>query len=87
MKFKFPLLLLLALFLQQAGLAQPKLVVGIVVDQMRYDYLYRYQSKYGPGGFKRLLTRVFLRQYALQLYADLHGPWPRPRSTPGPRLR
>ncbi len=39
--------------------AQPKLIVGIVVDQMRYDFLYRYQSKYGPGGFKRLLSEGF----------------------------
>lgn len=38
---------------------QPKLIVGIVVDQMRYDYLYRYQSKYGAGGFKRLLREGF----------------------------
>jgi predicted AlkP superfamily pyrophosphatase or phosphodiesterase len=33
----------------------PKLVVGIVVDQMRYDYLYRYSAQFGPDGFKRLL--------------------------------
>lgn len=39
--------------------AQPRLIVGIVVDQMRYDYLYRYQAKYGPGGFKRLLREGF----------------------------
>jgi predicted AlkP superfamily pyrophosphatase or phosphodiesterase len=38
---------------------QPKLVVGIVVDQMRYEYLYRYQSKFGEGGFKRLLNQGF----------------------------
>ena len=25
-------------------LQRPKLVVGIVVDQMRWDYLYRYQK-------------------------------------------
>lgn len=37
----------------------PKLIVGIVVDQMRYDYLYRYSSKYGSGGFKRLLREGF----------------------------
>lgn len=37
----------------------PKLVVGIVVDQMRYEYLYRFQSKYGEGGFKRLLSEGF----------------------------
>ncbi|TPE45626.1 alkaline phosphatase family protein [Pontibacter mangrovi] len=38
---------------------RPKLVVGIVVDQMRYDYLYRYWSKYGNDGFKKLLTQGF----------------------------
>jgi predicted AlkP superfamily pyrophosphatase or phosphodiesterase len=37
----------------------PKLVVGIVVDQMRYDYLYRYATKYGNGGFKRLMNEGF----------------------------
>ena len=37
----------------------PKLVVGIVVDQMRYDYLTRYYSKYGEGGFKRLISEGF----------------------------
>lgn len=33
----------------------PRLVVGIVIDQMRYDYLYRYARHYGPDGFNRLL--------------------------------
>lgn len=32
----------------------PKLVVGIIVDQMRYDYLTRFWDHYGEGGFKRL---------------------------------
>ena len=41
------------------ALARPKLVVGIVVDQMRYDYLYRYWSKFGTGGFRRLLGEGF----------------------------
>jgi len=40
-------------------LERPKLVVGIVVDQMRYDYLYRYWNKYGEGGFKRLMRQGF----------------------------
>jgi len=40
-------------------LPRPKLVVGIVVDQMRWDYLYRYYSRYGNGGFKRLLNEGF----------------------------
>ena len=37
----------------------PKLVVGIVVDQMRYDYLTRFYSKYGEGGFKRMMNEGF----------------------------
>lgn len=37
----------------------PKLVVGIVVDQMRYDYLTRFYHKYGEGGFKRMMTEGF----------------------------
>jgi len=38
-----------------AGIGRPRLVVGIVVDQMRWDYLYRYYDRYGTGGFRRLL--------------------------------
>ncbi len=34
---------------------RPKLVVGIVVDQMRFEYLYKYYPFYGNGGFKRLM--------------------------------
>jgi Uncharacterized proteins of the AP superfamily len=44
---------------QKNSLDRPKLVVGIVVDQMRWDYLYRYFDKYGNGGFKRLLNSGF----------------------------
>jgi predicted AlkP superfamily pyrophosphatase or phosphodiesterase len=40
-------------------LNRPKLVVGIVVDQMRWDYLYRYYSRYGNGGIKRLINEGF----------------------------
>src|ERR1700750_853999 len=38
---------------------RPKLVVGIVVDQMRWDYLYRYYDRYQSNGFKRLLNEGF----------------------------
>lgn len=38
---------------------RPKLVVGLVVDQMRWDYLYRYYAKFGNDGFKRLLNNGF----------------------------
>src|SRR4051812_11399470 len=36
-----------------------KLVVGIVVDQMRNDYIYRYWSRFGNGGFKRLVNEGY----------------------------
>lgn len=38
---------------------KPKLVVGIIVDQMRYDYLTRYYQRYGNEGFKRLLNNGY----------------------------
>lgn len=34
---------------------KPKLIVGIVVDQMCYEYLYRYQAKFGENGFKKMM--------------------------------
>lgn len=40
---------------QKQAPPRPKLVVGIVVDQMRWDYLYRYQERYQSGGFNRLM--------------------------------
>ena len=39
--------------------AQPKIIVGMMVDQMRWDYLYRFQNRYTEGGFKRLLKEGF----------------------------
>jgi predicted AlkP superfamily pyrophosphatase or phosphodiesterase len=47
------------LFTFSANAQQPKLVVGIVVDQMRYDYINRYWSKFGNDGFKRLVNEGF----------------------------
>ncbi|MCD6068168.1 MAG: alkaline phosphatase family protein [Bacteroidetes bacterium] len=41
------------------SLPKPKLVVGIVVDQMRYDYIFRYWDKLSEGGFKRLVNKGF----------------------------
>ncbi len=44
----------------QTGIPRPKLVVGIVIDQMRWDYLYRYYDRYQDnGGFKRLIGNGF----------------------------
>lgn len=51
------------------GISRPKLVVGLVVDQMRWDYLYRYHYRYGSGGFKRLLQQGFLFENTLIPYA------------------
>lgn len=41
------------------NLGRPKLVVGFVVDQMRWDYLYRYYDRYSENGFKRFLKEGF----------------------------
>ena len=46
-------------FLNAQQISRPKLVVGIAVDQMRWDYLYRYYPRYQDGGFKRLLNEGF----------------------------
>ncbi|MDP4201986.1 MAG: alkaline phosphatase family protein [Bacteroidota bacterium] len=51
-----------------AQLERPKLVVGIVVDQMRWDYLYRFYNKYENGGFKRLLNEGFACQNTMINY-------------------
>src|ERR1700745_1977653 len=44
---------------KNSSMQRPKLGVGFVVDQMRWDYLYRYYDKFGSGGFKRLLNDGF----------------------------
>ncbi|MEO2061918.1 MAG: alkaline phosphatase PafA [Christiangramia sp.] len=38
---------------------RPKLVVGIVVDQMRYDYLSRFWNRFGEDGFKRMVNEGY----------------------------
>lgn len=42
-----------------AQVQRPKLVVGLVVDQMRWDYLYYYYNEYGNDGLRRLLDHGF----------------------------
>ena len=63
MKTLFKLLFLLAILACAAPVSaqpeRPKLVVGIVIDQMRWDYLMRYQNRYCEGGFKRLMREGF----------------------------
>ena len=43
----------------KSAAAKPKLVVGIVIDQMRWDYLHRFNTLFGTGGFKRLTGEGF----------------------------
>ena len=43
---------------------KPKAVIGIVVDQMRQEYLYRYAEKFGESGFKRLITEGYMLKNA-----------------------
>lgn len=37
----------------------PKIVIGIVIDQMRYDYLHRFYDQFEEDGFKRIIDKGF----------------------------
>lgn len=56
----------------QAQNVKPKLIVGVVVDQMRYDYLYKYYDKYSEGGFKRLMNEGTLCKNAHYNYVPTY---------------
>ncbi|HET6542480.1 MAG TPA: alkaline phosphatase PafA [Chryseolinea sp.] len=57
----FSILMCHVLGAQQPNTSErPKLVVGIVVDQMRQEYLYRFYDKFGQHGFKRLINEGFM---------------------------
>lgn len=51
-------------FLMATAQQRPKLVVGIVVDQMKMEYLYRFQNDFSEGGFKRLMQFGYTFQNA-----------------------
>lgn len=51
---------------------RPKLVVGIVVDQMRWDYLYKYYDRYSEKGFKRMLNEGFSVENTLIPYVPTY---------------
>ncbi len=45
---------------ESGTVSRPKLVVGIVIDQMRWDYLYRFKPLFRPnGGFSRMMGEGF----------------------------
>jgi predicted AlkP superfamily pyrophosphatase or phosphodiesterase len=52
----------------------PKLVVEIVVDQMRYDYIVRYWDKFGDEGFKKLINEGTLCKNAKYDYLLTSSP-------------
>ncbi len=58
LRFLLGVLLSLSALAQSAATSRlpPKLVVAIVIDQFRYDYLTRYRSEY-TGGLKRMLEQ------------------------------
>jgi len=54
---------------------KPKLVVGITVDQMRYDYITRYWDDYGSDGFKRLINEgYFFKNHHFSYTPTYTGP-------------
>ncbi len=55
-----------------AQIAKPKLVIGLMIDQMRWDYLYRFNALYGPNGFKRLLNQGFSNENAMIPYVPTY---------------
>lgn len=69
MKTLIPFLLYTLVSTSVLAQKHPKLVVGIVVDQMRQEYLYRYANKFGDGGFKRLMQEGFMLKNAHYNYA------------------
>ena len=48
---------------------EPKLVIGFVIDQMRWDYLHRFKNHFGEGGFRRLMREGFNFENAFLNYA------------------
>lgn len=57
--FVFQIFIFSSFIYAQTNHSKPKLVVGIVVDQMRWDYLYRFEKLYGADGFNRLKNEGF----------------------------
>ena len=67
------LLLFLIIFETQAK--KPKLVVGIVVDQMRFDYVDRFWNDFGNNGFKKLINEGYFYKNTHFSYAPTYtGP-------------
>lgn len=59
---KIILFLALVFVTQINAQERPKLVVGIVVDQMKMEYLYRFSDDFTANGFKRLMNNGYTFQ-------------------------
>jgi predicted AlkP superfamily pyrophosphatase or phosphodiesterase len=54
---------------------KPKLIIGILVDQMRQEYFFKYQDRYTEGGFKRLMKDGYMMKNAHYNYIPTYtGP-------------
>lgn len=56
----FYLALTLGTSFAQSTQEKPKLIIGIIVDQMRQEYLYKFADRYSEGGFKRMMNEGFM---------------------------
>lgn len=56
----FFLALTLGTSFAQSTQEKPKLIIGIIVDQMRQEYLYKFADRYSEGGFKRMMNEGFM---------------------------
>ncbi|MTI21318.1 alkaline phosphatase family protein [Fulvivirga sp. RKSG066] len=55
---------LLFTILSVSAQQKPKLIVGIIVDQMRQEYLYRFNEKFSDHGFKKLINEGYMYKNA-----------------------
>ena len=62
-------MLFLASFACAQQTEKPKLIVGIVVDQMKQEYLWRFENDFGEGGFKRIMNNGFVSKNAHYNYS------------------
>ena len=46
-------------------ISKPKMVIAVVVDQMKYEYVYRFWDDFGQKGFKKLIIRELLQKHTL----------------------
>lgn len=56
---KIVLFLALIMSLNSQSQQRPKLVIGVVVDQMKMEYLYRFSDDFSANGFKRIMDNGY----------------------------